>query len=207
MCPNQDVIMHYGVKGMKWGVRRYQNENGTLTNAGKKRYRQQLVTDYYNASYGNSSKRAKSAYKKLQTDPDVVASARKLNKTAKKVNDRYSDYLSATKKEKTSDRRNRVVGKASKKHTKEADKLRSEAWKEAHRLLGKYGKETLSDSEALNHKTLKWMKHNTVQNVLATRITELALSQTSNKQQTKEYNDLLKKQAPIRRNGGDKHGM
>lgn len=30
-------LMHYGVKGMKWGVRRYQNEDGTLTEAGKKR--------------------------------------------------------------------------------------------------------------------------------------------------------------------------
>lgn len=33
-----DVICHYGVKGMKWGVRRFQNTDGTLTNVGKKRY-------------------------------------------------------------------------------------------------------------------------------------------------------------------------
>lgn len=30
--------MHHGVKGQKWGVRRYMNEDGTLTAAGKKRY-------------------------------------------------------------------------------------------------------------------------------------------------------------------------
>ena len=30
-------MMHYGVKGMKWGVRRYQNKDGSLTTAGKKR--------------------------------------------------------------------------------------------------------------------------------------------------------------------------
>lgn len=33
-------LSHYGVKGMKWGIRRYQNKNGTLTDAGKKRYYQ-----------------------------------------------------------------------------------------------------------------------------------------------------------------------
>lgn len=31
-------LRHYGVLGMKWGVRRYQNKDGTLTTQGKKRY-------------------------------------------------------------------------------------------------------------------------------------------------------------------------
>jgi hypothetical protein len=33
-------LYHAGVKGMKWGVRRYQNKDGSLTPAGKKRTRQ-----------------------------------------------------------------------------------------------------------------------------------------------------------------------
>ena len=33
-----DQIWHWGVKGMKWGVRRYQNAGGSLTDAGKRRY-------------------------------------------------------------------------------------------------------------------------------------------------------------------------
>lgn len=35
---NESYLAHYGVLGMKWGVRRYRNEDGTLTEAGKKRY-------------------------------------------------------------------------------------------------------------------------------------------------------------------------
>lgn len=31
-------LAHHGILGMKWGVRRYQNKDGTLTAAGKKRY-------------------------------------------------------------------------------------------------------------------------------------------------------------------------
>ena len=32
------TLVHWGIKGMKWGVRRYQNSDGSLTPAGKKRY-------------------------------------------------------------------------------------------------------------------------------------------------------------------------
>lgn len=35
---DNNYLAHHGILGMKWGVRRYQNEDGTLTEAGKKRY-------------------------------------------------------------------------------------------------------------------------------------------------------------------------
>ena len=36
--PVSDELYHHGIKGQKWGIRRYQNEDGTLTAAGKERY-------------------------------------------------------------------------------------------------------------------------------------------------------------------------
>lgn len=37
-------LIHYGIKGMKWGVRRYQNADGSYTDAGRKRHR---ISDKY----------------------------------------------------------------------------------------------------------------------------------------------------------------
>ena len=34
----QDYLMHHGILGQKWGVRRYQNKDGSLTPEGKARY-------------------------------------------------------------------------------------------------------------------------------------------------------------------------
>ena len=34
---NDYVLMHHGIKGQRWGIRRYQNKDGSLTPAGRKK--------------------------------------------------------------------------------------------------------------------------------------------------------------------------
>lgn len=51
--------MHHGVKGQKWGIRRYQNSDGTLTSEGRKRYNVDMYSHSGNRIYsplGASSK-------------------------------------------------------------------------------------------------------------------------------------------------------
>ena len=38
MVVYSDELCHYGIRGMRWGIRRYQNSDGSLTTAGRNRY-------------------------------------------------------------------------------------------------------------------------------------------------------------------------
>lgn len=46
-----EELRHHGVKGMKWGIRRFQNKDGSLTPAGKQRQR-----TFFRDEYGNKRK-------------------------------------------------------------------------------------------------------------------------------------------------------
>lgn len=45
MYYESNYLAHHGVKGQRWGVRRYQNEDGSLTEMGKKEYNKRLKQD------------------------------------------------------------------------------------------------------------------------------------------------------------------
>ena len=60
MEKNEEMLEHHGIKGQKWGVRRFQNEDGTRTATGKKRERSRSEDpaheDYNKAHSGKSVK-------------------------------------------------------------------------------------------------------------------------------------------------------
>ena len=70
-------MYHYGIKGMHRGIRRYQNPDGTLTDAGAKRYTKEINRD--DAKYHQSKEDAK-MYKKKSEEASAKGNTKKAQK-------------------------------------------------------------------------------------------------------------------------------
>lgn len=104
-----DYLAHHGILGQRWGVRRYQNRDGTLTSQGKKRYEKQLnsdqkkISDYetYKKNYEASDRSAKKELSPTQYARWYTSGARyaqrsrlkKLEKQSKKAEERTRNSL------------------------------------------------------------------------------------------------------------------
>ena len=131
-------LAHYGIAGQKWGVRRYQNKDGTLTSLGKKHYSSdEIASDNHDA---------------FEKGRNATLAGRTL-KYANKLNDYNRRQLSnatignLAKRTKNYERSSRVVEKAQ----EEYETRLKEAMDHADSLVKKYGESNVKD---LVYKTL-----------------------------------------------------
>jgi hypothetical protein len=101
-------LQHWGIKGMKWGVRRYQNKDGSLTDAGIKRYNKEADAGRYDKTddNGNRYKERKNG-KKDYIYADAEEWARRDNTAAKRIAEETSHATSRIKQMSDKSMRNR----------------------------------------------------------------------------------------------------
>lgn len=94
----ENYIYHHGIKGQKWKVRRFQNKDGSLTAAGRKRY-QQMSDDDLKADIEKSKKREERTQLESQAISARTTSSRKYYEQARETSalDRSNKYLRAKK--------------------------------------------------------------------------------------------------------------
>lgn len=91
-----DYLYHWGIKGMKWGVRRYQNKDGSLTAAG--RARQKIKDAYDNHKAKKSAKKVMTKSVKDLTDEELAARITRLD-TERRALDLERQVKNLSKKE------------------------------------------------------------------------------------------------------------
>lgn len=150
-------LIHWGVKGMKWGVRRYQNKDGSLTPAGQKRYNKEMD-------------KLKAEEKVLKSKARTQAKIAKLD-TKRKELDELRKQVDGDKDKKTKPE-TKPVKKKLKDMTDEELSARLERFKNE----AKYREATTSNGRKFVNEVLKASGKN-----IATQVVTYALGTAANK--------------------------
>lgn len=132
-----DELHHHGIKGMKWGVRRFRKKDGSLTPAGKKRYQSSeggKVKQYINKKYDIRRTRLTNSYRKSgMNDEEAKAAAEKRVASAL---DKHEDqeWAKTTVAKYLNGRKGSTMARAGKYMERNANMKVSEALKKAEKV-------------------------------------------------------------------------
>ena len=106
-------LYHHGIKGQKWGVRRYQNSDGTLTSKGKNRYARDAREKEFNKYDESTGKYYKQSKKNGRTNLEVDAKryVKEDTERTKRLVDSGRNLSSDVKRVVDTSNRNRKVSK------------------------------------------------------------------------------------------------
>ena len=162
---NFAYLAHHGILGQKWGIRRFQNEDGSLTEAGKERYGKALYKSAKKA-YKNGPYRSENGPKIMKNIPEEkLNDIRKINKELHKLEDELmsiADALYGTDEyyylnnDKKYSGMMKKVEELETKRAQEAKKIVKDLVSEKYRgktVKSKYNSETLDDYLS---KMVKW---------------------------------------------------
>ena len=152
-----EELTHWGILGMKWGIRRFQNKDGTLTEAGKKRYSEDYERSRSKSREEMTDDELKSAVNRLNNERQYEQYRKELDKKeepevknpltdGKKRNKTAEEHLNITKfkaKNLTTEELNKVIDRLQKE--KQYKQLVEEAKSPVQREFQKYAKKIVSD--------------------------------------------------------------
>ena len=116
---NVDYLCHHGILGQKWGIRRFQNPDGSLTSAGKRRYRAESVDQISSAK----------GFEKRLNDLDIASAylRRSERENRERFNTAENKLYKVAEKQKKIRKEEEAAGKEHTKdrYDKKADELAS----------------------------------------------------------------------------------
>lgn len=137
---SEDDLEHYGILGMKWGIRRYENPDGSLTEAGKRRYAKYERKKQRVMQSGDAKKILK--FRKNLTDEEFDTAMARVAKT-----DALRYNANAAKREKQEARAAEKAERKAEKIAKEEAKLSKKEMANAKKIAEQNAKQSVKSRD------------------------------------------------------------